>query len=386
MGIFKKFFSWLTNENVRENITIPLDAELIRKNKIIKAQQQQNQGLKAQIAKYRAEENAIGREDKSEEFKDKLAEKLNERAKEIKFKDYENSFHLRKLYYALFKYKNFADQIEVTDYEDKITFGIFKDFVFLPNGYFGVIIKGDVLVVVGRMLHQVIWKPDSLHNYLKRKRLPLAVDGDMNPVKDMENEEIPDIMWDENSEVTDENGNPMLDEQGNHIKGQYVESEELTDTSKNLLMKREERIREANRTIERLERFCSEQSHKIEKLSRNVRFLENERQNRQSELSAVTDSSLEYAAKIGDMQRQTTQLTQLKALNESLIDKYEITMKSLMEKIERVGDKTVRELLKAEMEESIKFLETKLKPIIMPEKEEKLITIAQPGQLMPSRR
>ena len=340
MGIFKKFFSWLTNENVRENITIPLDAELIRKNKIIKAQQQQNQGLKAQIAKYRAEENAIGREDKSEEFKDKLAEKLNERAKEIKFKDYENSFHLRKLYYALFKYKNFADQIEVTDYEDKITFGIFKDFVFLPNGYFGVIIKGDVLVVVGRMLHQVIWKPDSLHNYLKRKRLPLAVDGDMNPVKDMENEEIPDIMWDENSEVTDENGNPMLDEQGNRIKGQYVESEELTDTSKNLLMKREERIREANRTIERLERFCSEQSHKIEKLSRNVRFLENERQNRQSELSAVTDSSLEYAAKIGDMQRQTTQLTQLKALNESLIDKYEITMKSLMEKIERVGDKT----------------------------------------------
>lgn len=347
-------------------VRYPLDEELIRKEKIIQAQQQQINARDTQLAKIQATKREQSESKKEEDYTKEVALRLQERQKELRDKRFKHTFSFRHFFNKVGSMKRptkFGRKIEITDKDDKITMGLFGDIVSTDNGYLIITdLQGNVLHYA-KDLPQLIWKPEALSNYMKRKRIPLAVDENMNRVFDFEQEEDYDVTYDEEEQA-------------------YKETLVRTRPVKQMLIEREELIREKNNVIERLEKMNVDKDHKILTMQQSIKVLENRANNSTTELTGVIDKYIHVENNLGEMHSKITKLTELKATYENLMEKQRSIIKELMRKLEKSGSRTLYEEAKHEVHDDIEFYggilpQERLIERVEPEKPR---VIPQPGQ------
>src|SRR3990167_2632126 len=126
MGIL----NFLFKSKVQRELQYPLDPELIRVNRTVKAQSQEIQTLRAQISTILAE-NRQEQESEREEDKDELLrQRLKQDETEIKKKKFGRSASLRKF----FSDKKLLEKTEICDKDDNDVFGKFGDLLILDSG------------------------------------------------------------------------------------------------------------------------------------------------------------------------------------------------------------------------------------------------------------
>jgi len=366
MGVIKsvqKAVAWTFNIAPEERVRLPLDPGQIKESEHIKALLQQNQGLQAQIAKMKAIEFEKEEAKKAENYQDKIVEKLLDEEKKIKQKRFKHSFSLRYFFNSLGHEKRptkFAKDMDVTDKDDKIIFGKFGDIQIVDNGYF--VIKDDKgkTLSTAQDITQLIWKPDGLVNYMKRRRIPLAIDEDRNPAIDLEEIESPELMFDENEPMTDENGEAVLDSYGKPKMGNYRQTIARYRPIKEILIEKDIQIRNLMKKLERQEAVTITQRDTIYDLNRVVNLLENRASTSQAKISDVMSKYISFENKMGDMQSQIVKQTELKSLYENMTESYKTIIERLMARIEYHGGKTMQELIKADMKDDIDFFYERL--------------------------
>jgi len=333
------FGKWLFNIKDDVKLRYPLDEELIRREEVIKAQQKQIHGRDAQLAKRYAQDREKEEQDSSEEYQKVIAHKLQEQGKKIRSNKFKHTFSLRYFMNKCGTEKKptkFAKAIDVTDKDDSTNFGKFGDILIADNGYFLLTDVNGVILGMAKDITQLIWKPDGLENYMKRKRIPLAVDSELNSVPDLEEEEHPDVMYDQEED-------------------EYRETETRMRPVKEMLIERDEKLREMHRYTERMEKMNIDKDHKINSLNRALKLLENRSNLSQTELSSVLDKAMQFETKVGDMQSKIIKLSEIKTYLESSSDRHQYIIKNLLDKLEKHGDKTMQEWVKAETKDDINF-------------------------------
>jgi hypothetical protein len=333
-------FGWFRLRKKKVEL-LPLDPETIRKDKIIKALTQENQGLKASFSKVLAEK----REEKENEIKEDreliLREKLQEEEKLIKEKRYGNSLSLNKFFYAFLNDSKFRDKLEVCSYDDKIAFGKFGQFLILESGDLAITDSNNNILSHGRNLDMVIYKPGSLFNQIKRGRILIPYDTDFNYYPDIDEVEINDVLYDENQKI-------------------YKETEVAKRKAKDLLLEKDKELRERYNYTERLENLNINLTKELSDVKNTLKFLKKGEENMRTELSQVMNASSQFNIVSGEMQRKITDLTELKSLYESTISKYENVIKDLLDKIEEAGDKTTFQRAMELVKDTIDYSKTRL--------------------------
>src|SRR3990167_6969537 len=140
----------------------------------------------------------------------------------------------------------------------------------------------------------------DLKKQLKRRRILLPVDKNFNHTPDIENMEMNDIEYDEDTDT-------------------YKESMEYKARVKDLIVKYLKELRDKSEYIERLELTQIEQARQINDLKRATLVLRNQSQTSQSELSNAMGLTMQFNSKIGEMNRKIASLTEIKALYEGII-------------------------------------------------------------------
>ena len=372
MGIFDIF-----KKKQVEQVT-PLYPERIKDNELIAGLQSNIQALQAQISKLLAEKARAEEKIKPDTHVDETVESINKQFLEIKEKKFGNSFSFGKLFAAKFGVnpKRTNLDIELTDKDDEVVFGKFGDIVALSPGRLGITNHEGRLISYGQTLSNIIHKPDSLKNHLKRLRIPLAIDKDGNYTPDIETEEYPETIYDEDAEILDEDGNST------GLRGVYrTAHEHRTPLNKQIvrLMEEKEVLRGKLETTEakliKLTSITKDQAMVI-------RLLEKRSDISQSTLSQALDKTMQIEGKFSETSSKIAQLTELKAHAETMAVTYQNIVDKLMRKIELHGDKGMAELIKSEIMDdiaSIKELLPQEKPVFF----ENTPKTVQPGQYLP---
>jgi len=371
MGIgnqIQRFGRWLFNIKPSEVVRYPIDEELIKRDKLIKAQQQQIQARDAQLAKVSAQEMQKRESERSKDYQQEIAKRLREKEKSIRSKRFKHTFSWRYLFNKMgyeTKPTNFGKNIEVTDKDDTVVFGHFGDLITADNGYAMITDTQGNILNIAKDFTKLIWKPDALSNYMKRERIPLALDENFNPTLDLEEQEHPDVIYDEKN-------------------GEYAETKIRRRPVKEMLIERDESIRSLQRELERLEKMNIDKDHKLQGQNRIIRMLEDRSNLSQKELSSVMKEAMAYEKSISSLHSNYTKISELKALSDSIINSQKEVIEKLLSKLENYGDKTMRELVKAEQQDDLEFYNN-----ILPEKipmsepiEKEIKPPAQPGQRM----
>lgn len=389
MGIknsIQGFGKWLFNIKEQKSVSYPLDEELIRRDQIIKAQQQQIQARDTQLGKIKATERQKKEEQKGEEYSQEIAKRLNKKEKEIRKKRFTHTFSLRKFMNLIGNQRNpskFGRKIEITDKDFKTTFGYFGDLVISDNGYLLITDHKSDIIHYARNMSQLVWKPEALSNYMKMNRIPLAVDEDMNPSPDFEEEEHPDVMYFKDEVLKNRNGKPVIDKKtGEPVKGVYKETEIRQRPVKQMLIQREERIRKMQGYTERLEKMNIDKDHKIQDQDREIKALSKRIEVLNVDRVKSENLSMETNKIIGEVHEKVTKLTELNAIHENMLTKKDEIIKTLIDKMRKHGEETDYEDAKQEVKEDIEFYQKVLpkERIVEPSETEKIREIAQPGQ------
>lgn len=383
MSLFRR------KEEVKE--VYPLDRELIDKDKIVRALQQEVQSLKAQISRLLAEKKEKEPETKQDVQVTRMIKDVNEQYQDIKEKKFANSFSFNNLFAYKFgisprKISKQGKEIELTDKDGETEFGIFGDIVALPKGYLGITNHDGKMIVYGRTLNSIVWKPDSLKNHLKRKTIPLAIDSEGHSTPDIETEEISDVIFDEEEPSVDNNGNPIIftDENGEQkqMKGMYRETEIFRDTLRNHLIRRDNIIAELRNKTELIENANINMKEIIANKSREIRLLTNKSDNIQSNLSQVLGKTMLMDNRFAEMQNSIATLTEVKAHSENMLSRYRNIVENLLNRIEDFGDQTMYDKVRAQMQDDAEFWKNLLpeRTPFIPEKE--IEQIVQPGTII----
>jgi len=177
------------------------------------------------------------------------------------------------------------------------------------------------LLSAGAELRSVIYKPESLANQLKRKRILLPYDKHGNKFPDIEEELVPECYYDE-------------------IEDKFKWTSERRVPFKDAIASREAQLSESREYIEHIEQTNIDLKNRLRDLERAKKLLDSQAEVSQTELSKAMERSIQFESKIGDMQMQVVQLTETKAINERLISGLEVVNNDLLKKTEEMGLKT----------------------------------------------
>lgn len=326
MGIFDKFFKR------EKEVLVHLDQELVRKNEQVKALTQELRGRDAQISKLLAEKKEEEIEESNEEREDKIKQKLIDEERKIKQEKFSGHASLK----LLFEKKRLLKDMEICDKDDTVSFGNMGDLMIGKLGFVLTDSYGNVLSY-GKRIDHVIYKPESLLNQIKRGRILIPFDKDYNPAIDWEELEIAEPKYDEKEKV-------------------YRETSHLRKKARDLIIEKDKEIRRLNQYLERIENTNIKLQRELDDKSRNTKYLKQENENYKSELSQSLQSSQQFNLVSGEMQRQITDLTEMKSLYEQKLAVYENTIKDLLEKLEESGDKTAYRKAKEDFKEASDYV------------------------------
>jgi hypothetical protein len=354
------FVDWLFNRK-RERIVYPLDPSLIKNEKIVNELQKKVMTLESQLSEYKAIErqnrdaNAQKNEDKEN------IEYLKKQETDIKDKKFGKAIGLKNFYKEFLLNRKFRDSLEITDKDDTEVLGKFGDFVILSNGNMGVTDTHGNILSYGKNLRSVIYKPESLLNQLRRKRILIPCDRNGTFYPDVEQVEVPELSY---------------------LDGQFKWAKMRSRPFKEALIEKQKMINELSEHINLTEQENVDLKRDLEDKNRAIKVYMNQSDNSKTELSKSMDKSIQFEQKIGDMQMKIVDLMQLKTMNEKIISSIENINAELLVKVEELGVKPQMLKVQDAVKDLIEWAKTNVPKSItqvMPEQKEEKPAI-QPGQ------
>ena len=320
------------------------------------------QSLEAQLSNVKVKEKNVDEEKK--DFLDELSlvKELKKKSDIIENKKFKGHFEIESIHNYLRRYKK--AKIEITDRDDTLVFDTFKTFVFLPNGNIGIKgISGEIWAY-GSTLNHIIYKPESIKNHLKRKRIPIPYDSKHKPLPDLEKFMMRELKY-----------YPEDDE--------FAESDELLRPVKEMIMDREKELHKRGEHIEYLEKLNSLNHRKIMKIQRDLNLLKEKAGMENSELSIAIDGMIQYAKQLGNTTRQNILLTDGKLTIDEIKERQDIVITKLLNEVEDKKSKTALRQAKDELQRDFQMADKFGKKTIINKTEEVEIPV-QPGQALKS--
>lgn len=314
------FGRWLFNIKEKRETYTPIDPEQIKKDETIKALYLKLQSRDAELARKLADEREEIEEDKKRDLEDELKLKLNEQKAELRDQKFKNVFSFLKFYQKLFKDSKFRNQLEIVDRDDETVFAKFGDFRIVDGGKIALVDAQDNLICMGKQLSHIVYKPDSLSNQIKRKKISIPFDKNFVRIPDVEEILVPNVT--------------------KNADGEYQHTVESQQPFIEAIKEREELIDEKAEEVERLESIVISLNRKLSDLQRTNRIYESQSQVNQSELSKAADISLQHIAKMGDIHRRMVTLQEYQVLHETMIHGLQQVNTTLLSQQEEMGTKT----------------------------------------------
>jgi len=363
---FVYFFQWVAGiEDNRKILGHVIDAPQSEKEK---AMQQEIATLKAQLGKVIAGENKQKEEEKNRDKEKEVKKDLTEQREKLDKELIEDNISLVKL----FKNIRLSD-LDITDKDGVQVFGKLGDWQVVTKGKLaGLMCLKDQygnVISVSRSIDRLIYKPEGLGEQIKRKHIKIPKYADMSPLIDYEDLEVNDIFYDEESK-------------------EYKETIVYKKKFKEIMIEKEKNIREQGGYIERLESAQKIQTFTINDLKRSLEQYKNKEQTLNTELSTVSKTQMQLIANLGDYQRKVANLTELKAVNETMKETYQNIIEKLLEKIKNMGDIDLYTRIKTEVYNDMEAMKKLLPETVIEQREpEKVeVQVPQPGQNIGSRR
>lgn len=333
MGI--KQFLGLKDKEV--DVVMPVTPDLIKSNEVVKSLSMENASLKGQIARIYAEKKETEPEDEDPKVQDYI-KNINEQYDEIIKNRFGKTFSHRKFWAAIFgvdpdDVSDFGKEIDVTDKDDEIIFGKFKDFINLQGSRIGITTSDNRLLVHGPTFSSIIWKPDSLNNQLKRKRIALAIDKDGNFTPDIESEEMPDIIFDNNENV-------------------WKETLELREQFKDHLKRRDIKIQELMRELQRVEGLFIKSKMEIDDKNRIISMISIQNETEKTKVSSIMHEYNQQNKIFFDMQKEINLYSEYKVFKEKETQIKDKVIDELLEKLEDEQSQTKYERVLDELRDS----------------------------------
>lgn len=331
----KNIWNGLTGKsNVVDRRLTPISEENIKKNKIIKEQQKKIKSLEAQISKDIADKRKQNVQKQNIFDEIELVKELEGRSEEIKRKQEKAVFDFLPLFKKLIEDKKF--KVDLCDADDIIPFDVFKTIKIMENGDLAIFGKSGELWSRGKNLREIIWKPESLWNQIRRRRILLPYYKDFKPKIDLENEEMPEISRGEDGEF-------------NISEERYRKIRDMMCEDKELIHKLKEDKEHLEQTIADLR--VSKQDEELAKKS-----WKNQAENNQTQLAIAFKNEKEAMSRIHQMDRELTLAQEQKLMADELKDKGEEIFEKLAEKLEDKKGKDAVQTAKDDYENMFLFL------------------------------
>lgn len=360
MGILKRISNFIFGKKRPTYHTTPLEEDRIRNSEIFQEMSKKLQTYDAQLSEISAKKRQIDVQKINQQLEEKKIDELNRQDSELRKKEYSNSSSFRNLFYLMFNNKKFRKSLEIVDKDDVRSFGKFGDIIVLNNGDMAVVDSNGNILSQGRSIRQIIHKPESLTNQVKRKRILLPCDKNYIFYPDLESYEINECTYDEKTDK---------------IKWAKVREEPL----KQMILKREQRISQDRQYIERLEKMQSEQVTKIKDLNRKLNVLENKKEVVDSELSKSLEIQKQTYEKIGNLQKKIITLSGSKEILDDMRNRLENVNKKLLERVEEMNAQSkFREVL-GTVQNLVEWSKLQVGDTIVEKKEEIKVPV-QPGE------
>lgn len=332
-----RFINFLFNKRDQPKRVIHLDSEAIERDRLISRLKEEVSTLKGQMDKAYALEKEKKDKERDKDIQQDLIKRLNEEDSKIRKKGRGATFSLNKFYGRFFSDSKFRNSIEITDKDDETVLGFFKEFVVLEDGKFGIVDQDNNVIWKSYSLRGLIYKPEGLGNYLRRKRIPLPVDKDMQFIPDIETMQVPEMIYDEDSDS-------------------FKEAQELLVPVKEYVKKRERIIQEKDQYIETMESLSDKQRRTINELKRTNIVLQNKAGAMESEFSKIMSKTIEFDRAVGDMHNKFSHMSVLNAMKEQMIAKLEAVNSNLLRKIEGHLDKTTLEQVEEQFKNNLEYV------------------------------
>lgn len=366
------FLDWLLSRPKKETVYTPLDADVQKQNK---AMAQELAVLKAQIARIKAFEKKEQEAEKDKDEEQEIIRDLNEQKRKIDLEDTGDTISLVKFILRAFKLSINGQiipkiKIELTDKDDNEVFSQLGDIqISSESGNLLLVDMHGNPLIQGDSLDSVIWKPATIGNQLKRNRLALPRDKEFNPVLDVEEMMIPDVMYDESS-------------------NSWKHTAEYQKKAIDLLISERMKTRSVQLENERLEKALLEDKRLITELEKTLRVYSTNSQVGQAELSKVLAQNLQMIANFHDYQARITTMNQKKLTAEEMKENAEKINAELRTKVENIDSSSVKEIAKEEFfdeGERWKELLPEKTPVNVPT-EQKDMRMPNPGDNLGARR
>lgn len=352
LGIFKRDkYKVLTdiNPDVEDNI-------------IIKEQSKKIQALEGQLSKIVADKKLKEVKKLDEEAEINLIKELREGAINIKKKKYGDYFLLSSFFKKtkLGKIKN--REIELSDRNDFKVFDYFKDFVILNNGHLGILGESGEIWSEGETIDNIIFKPETLGNQLRRKRILLPYDKDFNFIPDLEKIKVPEISYDEKED-------------------KWSVSEERIQPFINLLIERDKKIFNLKKEKEHHEQVMTDlrNSIKDEQLAKESWKIQAE--SIKSQLSIAIENERQITNIVGSLNRDFITAQEQKEISDNLKEKYSEALNKIIEELEEEKSQTTERRKKDELQRDMEWMIKKMpkQEVVMQSEETTKRPLINPG-------
>jgi len=335
MNLATTIWNLLIGTKKKDRILTQLDTD-VEESKKIKELTKYSRSLEAQISKTKADKRAKQTEQKDITDDIDLIKKLEERSREIENKKYKGSYDLSLLFRRLMKDPTFAKKLEISDKDDKKVFDKFKTLRILTNGNIAMQGKSGEIWAEGPTLRDIIYKPESLRNQIRRGRILTPYDENFKYIPDLEMWTIPELSYDETDDSYHES-----EERRMNIKEKFIE---LDGDNRKL---REDKAH--------LEQTIAGLRNKLQDMELAKKKWQSQSENSQSELSLVMDSHGEIVKKLGQLDRDVVSSQEQKQIAEDRADKIEDANKKMLDELEEQKSKTSQRMARDENQRDIEW-------------------------------
>lgn len=302
--------------------------------------------LRGQEARRKAEEGKLRKQDKEKQEEEQKINELNKQEVELNKKDL-NGFSLFKLLEYQKKAKN---KVQFTTYDGKKTIGLVEDFLITADGGLAVV-SGGKIVWASKDINHVFYSVGGLNNMAKNYMIPLCVND--------KGQFQPNIMQEETTDVV------------MSTDGKFRINRISRKPFNELLADKDEEIGELQTELMADEEIIGEQQKEINEKERELNLHKTRADVIQSELSMALSKVNEIEMASGQIARQNTKLTQLKEINEDLIDTADKFVSKWNRKIEDSMSRGVRDLEWEDLKNKLNWAKQNMPQTIyvQPEKE-----------------
>lgn len=338
--ILKKIWSGLVGTpGTREKYLTTISEGDIKKNKIIKELTKKNKSLEAQISKTIADKRhqKVERQNIFDEIE--LAKELAEKSEEIKLEQEKAVFNFLPFFKKLITNKKFANSLELCDKDDETVIDNFGTIKVMDNDDIAIYGKSGELWSRGKELSDIIFKPRTLGNQIRRRRILLPFDKNFKFVPDLETYEIPEMSY---------NPDGKEDEKWNI-------SEERIKPIKIMIQERDEKIHVLRKDKEHLEQVIADLRirKQDEELAKNS--WKAQAQKNQTQLSIALKNEQQAMSMLHQGDRDLTKAKEQKQIAEDSRDVHEEANEKLLEELQDEESQSNRRKTKDEAQYDIQW-------------------------------